>query len=502
VAGSFPGRLYAEFEKAFAEETGGLGVVQDLFTAGDRAGAVLFYPAHLAEAAENIARRYEFTELDFPYGSSPQAVLSEWEDEEKSLAEKEKSLTGELEALAEKKPVLDLAEEFYRTLLLRSDARRLAYQSKSVFFLEGWVEAERAEDLRALLKKEISSPYYINFSEVEEKDIPNAPTKLKNKKLFSAFETLTEMYSLPAYDDIDPTPVTTAFYLVFFGMMVADIGYGLVVMLGTLLAKRFLKLERGLAKSVDFFFYLSFPTIAWGIVYGSLFGRDMPFAILSPSGDIITILLLAVVFGWLHIVTGLSISVYASLRKKDVFGAISGGGVWALLLVGLAVLVVSQLVVKSQALFIIGVALCVLAALGIVFLPVIESKRHRVKGLLKGLYALYGATGYIGDLVSYSRLMALGIAGASIAVAFNTIVGSLPFAARVTLGVLLSIALHALNLFLSMLGAYVHGIRLQYVEFFGKFYSGGGRKFSPFKAAEKHIYLIEEHAKSQNSQTR
>ena len=502
IAGSFPLRVFADFEKAFAEETDGLGVVAQLFTTSDRAGVVLFFPSAMAEKAESAARRHDFSELDFPYGDVPRDVLKAWRSEEKSLAETEKDLVGRLEALGEKKPVLDLAEEFYRTLLIRNDAQRLAYQSKSVFFLEGWVEAERAEDLRALLKREITSPYYLNFSEVEEKDIPRAPTKLKNNKLFSAFETLTEMYSLPTYDYIDPTPVTTVFYLVFFGMMVADIGYGLIVLLGTFLAKKFLKLERGLAKSVDFFFYLSFPTIAWGIVYGSLFGRDMPFALLSISNDIITVLILAVVFGWLHIITGLLMSVYMSLRKKDVFGALSGGGVWALLLVGLAVVVVSQAVLKSQALFIAGVALCVLAALGIVFLPVIESKGHRVKGLLKGLYALYGATGYIGDLVSYSRLMALGIAGASIAVAFNTIIGSIPLIARVTLGALLAVALHALNLFLSMLGAYVHGIRLQYVEFFGKFHSGGGRKFSPFKTAEKHIYLIEEHAQPQKSQTR
>ena len=502
IAGSFPIRLYSAFPKAFAEETGGLGVIQELFKTSDRVGVVLFFPVGMAETAEDIARRYDFSELDFPYRDVPQAALAEWEKEEEALTEKEKELLSDLEALGEKKPALDLAEEFYRTLLLRSDARRQAYQSKATFFLEGWIEADHTENLRTLLKKEISSPYYVSFSDVEEKDIPKAPTKLKNNRLFSAFETLTEMYSIPTYDDIDPTPVTSAFYLVFFGMMVADMGYGAVLLLATFLAKRLLKLERGLAKSIDFFFYLSFPIIGWGLIYGSLFGIELPFALLSTSNDIITILLLSVAFGWLQIVTGQIMSVYTSLRKKDVLGALSGGAVWALLLVGLVVLVVSKLVWKSPALFFLAVALCAVAVLGIVFLPVIESKNARVKGFLKGLYALYGVTSYIGDLVSYSRLMALGIAGASISVAFNTIISSLPFVARITLGALLAIALHALNLFLSMLSAYVHGIRLQYVEFFSKFYNGGGRKFSPFKTAEKHIYLIEEHAQSQNSHSR
>jgi len=139
----------------------------------------------------------------------------------------------------------------------------------------------------------------------------------------------------------------------------------------------------------------------------------------------------------------------------------------------------------------VGAGLCVLAALGIVFIPMITN-RSKMKGLAKGLYALYGVSSYVGDLVSYTRLMALGVAGASIAMAFNTILAYLPLLVRVTVGVLLAIALHGLNMFLSMLGAYVHGLRLQFVEFFSKFFSGGGRKFRPFGASNRHVTVKQE----------
>jgi V/A-type H+-transporting ATPase subunit I len=112
-------------------------------------------------------------------------------------------------------------------------------------------------------------------------------------------------------------------------------------------------------------------------------------------------------------------------------------------------------------------------------------------GVGKGLYALYGATSYLGDFISYARLMALGVAGGSVALAFNTILAFLPLPVRLTLGIALAVVLHALNIFLSMLSAYVHGMRLQFIEFFGKFYTGGGKRFEPFKAAERNVIIIE-----------
>ena len=157
-------------------------------------------------------------------------------------------------------------------------------------------------------------------------------------------------------------------------------------------------------------------------------------------------------------------------------------------MVGAIVGGLGKMLMDSQGLFFIGVGLAVLSALLIIVTPMLQSK-SKLKGLAKGAYNLYGITSYIGDLVSYTQLMALGISGGSIAAAFNMLVGYMPPIARFSVGILLMLALHGLNIFLSLLSAYVHGARLQYVEFFGKFYEGGGRAFSPLKTEEKYVNI-------------
>lgn len=492
LVGSLKQEFFAAFSQSFLQATDDTGHCEALFHKGDMAGVLLLFPREIEQTLEPLCKQYEFSAYSFPFDAQPVHMLEQWQAEEAALIKEEAQLLGWLTRLAQSKAELDLAEEFFQTLLLRGDAQRMATKTNATVMLTGWMEKSITGSLEGLLESKLNFPYHLAFSAVQPQEIADVPIILKNKKMATAFENLTEMYSMPAYDEIDPTPAMTPFYLAFFGMMVADIGYGLVLLIATLAAKLFLKPDRSLKSSINFFFYLSFPVIIWGAIYGSFFGAEMPFVLLSPSTDIIPILIISLVLGWIQIVTGLSMGVYVKVKNRDVLGALSDGVSWITLMVGLALLVVSKLVLANDALFIVGAALSVAAALGIVILPMVASKGHRVKGLLKGLYALYGATGYIGDLVSYTRLMALGVAGGSIAVAFNTIIGSLPLAARLTVGILLAIALHAINLFLSLLGAYVHGIRLQYVEFFGKFYGGGGRKFSPFKTAEKHIYLIEE----------
>jgi V/A-type H+-transporting ATPase subunit I len=161
------------------------------------------------------------------------------------------------------------------------------------------------------------------------------------------------------------------------------------------------------------------------------------------------------------------------------------------MMIGAVVAGLGKMILDSQALFKIGVGLAIASALLVVVTPMMQSK-SKIKGLAKGAYDLYGISGYIGDLVSYTRLMALGISGGSIAAAFNMLVSYMPPVARFTVGILLMVALHGLNIFLSLLSAYVHGARLQYVEFFGKFYEGGGRAFRPLKTEEKYINIEKE----------
>lgn len=202
-------------------------------------------------------------------------------------------------------------------------------------------------------------------------------------------------------------------------MMVADIGYGLLMLLLSIIALKAFVLPRGMKRFADFFLILSFPTIIWGFIYGSFFGAALPptmfgikspFPILSTTEDVNTILILSVIFGFIQLVVGLMINGIQLSKQKRYLDSINESYAWLGILFGLALLVVGKLVVKNEGLFTAGAILASLSAIAIIVIPMIQSKA-KLKGLAKGLYGLYGVTGYVGDLVSYTRLMALGIAG-------------------------------------------------------------------------------------------
>jgi len=276
-------------------------------------------------------------------------------------------------------------------------------------------------------------------------------------------------------------------------MMVADIGYGLAIFLVGLAVRKILKVKRSTRKFVDFLFYLSFPIMGWGVVYGSLCGIKMPFGLISTTVDIIPMIVISIALGYLHIMAGLIIQVINLIRHKRFFDMMTGGLSWILVLLGGGVMIVEMFVpfLYHLGIWITGEIILGAGLVMMIILPAFQYGKRWYMGLGKGLYTLYGAISYLGDFVSYTRLMALGVAGGSVSLAFNAILAYLPLPVRFTFGIILAIALHALNIFLSGLSAYVHGIRLQFIEFFGKFYSGGGRKFEPFKAAEKNVIIIE-----------
>ncbi|MDR0220715.1 MAG: V-type ATP synthase subunit I, partial [Lachnospiraceae bacterium] len=331
--------------------------------------------------------------------------------------------------------------------------------------------------------------YRMLITEVKEKDIPDVPIKLQNNKVVTVYERLTEMYSMPRYNELDPTPVMTVFYLLFFGLMVADVGYGLAVFLIGLLVRKVLKVKRSTKNFVSFLYYLSFPMMGWGLVFGSFFGLDLPFGLIRATVDIVPLIILSVCLGFLHIMAGLVIHMVNQARLKNYGDMLTGGLAWFLVFLGGAAMIVGKMAFDIPILFLVGAVVLGVGLALVIVVPAIQYGKRWYLGLGKGLYALYGATSYLGDFVSYTRLMALGVAGGSVALAFNTILSFLPLPAKMTIGVVLAVGLHALNMFLSMLSAYVHGIRLQFIEFFGKFYEGGGKRFEPFKTAEKNVII-------------
>ena len=273
--------------------------------------------------------------------------------------------------------------------------------------------------------------------------------------------------------------------------MGADVGYGLILLLGTLFTLKFVNLNKKMKLMVQFFFYLSFSVIIWGFLYGSYFGAELPgmWRLINPANEFQKLLIGSMIFGLIHLFFGLAIKAYLLFKAKKPLDALYDVGFWYMALAGGIVYLVFSLMKLSSVVTNVSMWIMIVGMVGIVLTGGRDAQSVGGK-LGGGLYSLYGISGYVGDFVSYSRLMALGLSGGFIAQSMNMIaqmLGGSPFG-LVFVPIILIVG-HLFNLFLAFLGAYVHTSRLIYVEFFGKFYEGGGKAFKNFRTESKYINL-------------
>ena len=384
------------------------------------------------------------------------------------------------------------------TVLSRNQVIENFLNSRHVIYMEGWVPEKDIPGLYNILDRMLPQSYYLEAEDVSPEDA-ETPVKLKNKGIFTYFESITEMFSLPAYQELDPTSILTIFYLIFFGMMVGDVGYGLILTLGCFFALRWIDFKEKTRRSVKMFFYLGISVILCGFLYGSMFGITI-FApvpvkgggfkpILDTQTDIVFMLVLSLVIGVIHIFSGLVMKGLNSYIQKDYAGIFCDSVLWMLTLASGILLLLTgagMLDLGSPKLFGIIFGICIAG------LAATQGRSSKTLGgkIGGGLYGVYGLTSYIGDIVSYTRIVALGLSGAYIAFSFNLMSGLIPgVLGKLVFGTLIAVFGQALNLGLSLLGAYVHSCRLQYVEFFGKFYKGGGKAYRPFQVENDYISI-------------
>ena len=461
--------------------------VHEVYHTREEIGLLVTYPRKAQQAAKEELARAHFSIVWYAFEEAPSIELEKNLKAQQAVVEAKKKVLEDLQEEKDLLRQLQLSSEVTYNELQKEQAKNELVNGQHVFVLQGWMTQKAAEAVEGQLKEKLGEGEYVFLPlEIAEEEYEEVPTVLENNAFLQPFENLTEMYGLPKYGELDPTPYTAPFYLVFFGMMAADLGYGALLWLGTFIMLKFFHFDKGMTRNLKFFHLLSYPVMIWGIVFGSAFGADLPFQPLSLSKDLITIMILSIIFGVIQIMVGLSLGAYSNLKKKAYTDAYTSHLGWLAIITGIILYVLGSMVLNISWIATIGSSIAIIAAVAIVVVTVLTSE-NKWGGLASGLYNLYGISGYVADVVSYTRLMALAVSGGSIASAFNMLVGFLPPVARFTAGIFLIVALQGLNIFLSFLGAYVHGLRLQFVEFFGKFYDGGGHALKPFKTYEKYV---------------
>lgn len=442
---------------------------------------------------ELLLKSLSFSKIDIQCDGVPKEVIKEYKKTIESINTENSFIQEGMKEHVNKLEEYKVVYEYYSSLLLRLKSTENFLKSRNIVAIEGYYPSELHNDFQSTLKNILGDDYYLESESAEGDDVP---VKLKNNKVFESFENITSMYSVPKYKEIDPTPLLAPFYIFFFGMMLSDAGYGFVMFVGTLIALTTFNLDDDTRKSIKMFFLLSISTIFWGIMYGSYFGDFIKIAPLwmKPDSNVGLLMIVSVVMGLIQIYVGLGIKAYMQIRDKDYFGAFADVGLWYITLTGAIIWALSGFVDLASLgvpsiVSTIGKYATIVGMIGIVLTN--GRQESSIGGKLgQGFYSLYGITSYVGDLVSYTRLAALGLATGFIAYAFNIMVDMVSTSwATVIFGVAIFVVGHVFNLFINALGAYVHTCRLQYLEYFGKFYEGGGTSFEPLKYNSKYFKI-------------
>ncbi len=469
--GFLPEKELSAFQEGMAK------LLADWKTYGDgqdgRALVVLAYNRD-EEAVKHLLKEHDFSEAVLPKRSGTAAqVQQELLQEAKEREDKIARLQQETKDILPRKQQVELYYDQLSTTHER--LQNGGVETVSAFKVQGWVRKDRTRRVEKVIQS-VTDAYQLTFADPAEGEIP--PTVLENGKLVEPYESVVELYSLPKAGSIDPDLIMAPFHFIFFGMMLSDAGYGLVLTVMLYFALKKFK-PTGFARQLALvIFFGSISTVLWGAMFGGWFGLEWKPLLFVPMKEPLKMLALCFGLGAIHLVAGMLVKVYMLLRDGDVMGAVCDQISWLIMFLGFFLMAL----VPGP----IGKYLAWLGA-GIIILFGGREKKGIVSRLLGGLLTLYNISGYLSDLLSYSRIFALGLATGVIAMVINTVAQMLWSAGPVGIvaAILVLLAGHYFNIIINVLGAFVHSSRLQYIEFFGKFYEAGGRAFLPLALRTK-----------------
>lgn len=455
---------------------------------------LIIFLSSKAEDVMRILKQYGFSK------SSLEKYSGTANENIKSLSKSIKELENEISSIEEKiasfanyQGDLEILHDHILVERDRKKASSIVFNTNDSFFLEGWVPDTSADRIKEVIEKKFDC--FLEITEAGEDE--DFPILLVNKDFASSVETITEMYSLPNRNEVDPNAVTAPFFVLFFGLMLGDGGYGLIMAVVSIFVLLKFKLEENTKKFMKLMMYCGFATMLWGALLGGWFGIEalgktaLWFNLTDEPQKMLSFSLL---FGVIHIYAGLGVKAYNLYRRKKYLDIIFDVFFWYVIFTGFALFLLPYIPIVDKdavtGLVRLGKYLLVIGAV----LLILTQGRHSkniIGKIIGGVSSLYDLIGFLSDLLSYSRLLALGLASSVIAAIVNELGLMIGFnnILKVVFVVAVLIFGHMFNFAINALGAYVHSSRLQYIEFFGKFYEGGGTAFEPLKVNTKYINL-------------
>ncbi|NLO82558.1 MAG: V-type ATP synthase subunit I [Clostridiales bacterium] len=453
----------------------------------EQVGYLVIYHKALEQEIDPKLKEFGFSHVNFSnMEGTPAEIIDSCDNQLSAIMKERQRIEEEARELEVR---LSELEVIYDGLSILRDKKREAMKllsTEKTFVLKGWVPAADAENLTNKLNS-AANAIYIQLEDPEPGE--SFPVALENPPLVQPFEVVTELYSTPDPRSIDPNPYMAPFFFVFFGVMMGDAGYGLIIAALSYFALRKLKLK-GMGKKLGMLIFLGgISCIIWGTIFGGWFGNagallGLPPLWFDPINEPLAMLIFCFALGLIQIFVGMGLKAYMNIRRGKVWDAVFDQGLWYVTIIGLIIMAtISQTVGQYMALA---------GAIGLV----LTQGRHQkniVKRLFSGLLSLYDITGYFSDMLSYSRLFALALSGGVIATVINQLglMAANSWIGWIVAAVVLA-AGHGFNILISILGAYVHTSRLQYIEFFGRFFEAGGSAFRPLRIKTKFIDVYQE----------